>query len=132
GSSNYATVKYNSNGNQVWVARYDGPGAGNDTALKVTVDHVGNVNVTGKSSGIGTGEDLTTVKYDSNGNQVWTQRYNGPGNGDDSGSWVIVDDEGHVYVTGSTVGAGTDYDATTIKYDANGTQIWIERFNDPG
>jgi hypothetical protein len=132
GSSNYATVKYDSHGNQAWVARYDGPGAGNDTALKVTVDQVGNVYVTGKSSGIGTGEDLTTVKYDSNGNQTWVRRYNGPGNSDDSGNWVIVDHEGHVYVTGSTVGAGTDSDATTIKYDADGNQIWIRRFNDPG
>jgi hypothetical protein len=132
GSSNYATVKYDSNGNQVWVARYDGPGTGNDTALKITVDQFDNVYVTGKSSGIGTGEDLTTIKYDSNGNQTWAQRYNGSGNGDDSGNWVIVDDEGHVYVTGSTLGAGTDYDVTTIKYDTDGNQIWVQRFNDPG
>jgi Beta-propeller repeat len=132
GTYNYATVKYDSNGNQLWIARYDGPGTGNDTALQVTVDRFDSVYVTGKSSGIDTGEDLTTVKYDSNGNQIWVQRYNGPGNGDDSGSSIVVDNEGHVYVTGSTLGAGTDYDATTIKYDTNGDQMWVQRFNDPG
>jgi uncharacterized delta-60 repeat protein len=132
GSYNFATVKYNSNGNQLWIARYDGPGTGNDTALQVAVDRFDNVYITGKSSGADTGEDFTTVKYNSNGNQMWVQRYNGPGNGDDSGSSIVVDDDGYVYVTGSTLGAGTDSDATTIKYDTNGDQMWVQRFNDPG
>jgi hypothetical protein len=132
GSYNYATVKYDSNGNQLWITRYDGPGTGNDTALQVVVDRFDNVYVTGNSSGAGTGEDITTVKYDSNGNQIWVQRYNGPGNGDDWGGSIVIDDQGHVYVAASTLGVGTDDDATTIKYDTNGNQIWVQRFNDPG
>lgn len=132
GSYNYATVKYDSNGNRLWIVRYDGPGTGNDIALRIAVDRFENVYITGKSSGINTGEDFTTVKYDSNGNQMWVQRYNGSGNGDDSGISIVVDDEGHVYVAGSTLGTGTDYDATTIKYDTNGDQMWVQHFNDPG
>src|SRR5713226_2701691 len=66
-----------------WVARYNGPASGHDAANAMALDAAGNVYVTGGSTGVGTGLDCATVKYDSDGNELWVARYDGPGNGDD-------------------------------------------------
>ena len=50
----YATIKYNSYGNVIWVRRYNGPGNDYDYANALVVDGSGNVYVTGYSRGSGT------------------------------------------------------------------------------
>jgi uncharacterized delta-60 repeat protein len=130
--SDYATVKYNSSGEQQWVARYDGPGHNLDTAMAIAVDPSGNVYVTGRSTGSGANYDCATVKYSPSGQEAWVARYNGPGNGYDEGRAIAVDGSGNVYVTGPSAGSGGDFDYATIKYDASGQEEWIARYNGPG
>ena len=77
----YATVKYDSNGNQKWVARYNGAGQ-DDSAAAIAVDATGNVYVTGSSKNSGGHFTSVTIKYSATGSQVWLSRYTGPG-GDD-------------------------------------------------
>src|SRR3990170_813631 len=114
-----------------WVRRYNGPGNSSDYAYAIAVDGSGNVYVTGQSIGSGTYNDYATIKYYSNGDTAWVRRYNGPGNLDDVAYAIAVDGSGCVYVTGWSVGSGTGYDYTTIKYYPNGDTAWVRRYNGP-
>jgi len=131
-NSDYATIKYDADGNQIWAARYNGPAYGSDEANSVAVDRSGNVYVTGRSYGSGTSWDYATIKYDASGNQLWAARYNGPANGDDEANSLAVDGGGSVFVTGYSYGSGTYADYATIKYDAAGNQLWVARYNGLG
>jgi len=125
----YATVKYDTNGNKIWVTRYEG--AGFDQARAITTDSLGYVYVTGKSVGSGSGYDYVTVKYDSSdGSELWAMRYDGDLSSDDIANAIIIDNAGGVYVTGKSKGLGSDYDYVTIKYDTdNGDELWLQRYN---
>ena len=115
-ATDYATIKYDSSGNQLWVSRYNGPVNSGDGAKAIALDSTGNVYVTGYSFGSGTYTDYATVKYDTDGNEVWAARYNGPGNHHDQAQAIAVDSSGNVYVTGDSMGSGTYFDYATIKY----------------
>lgn len=129
----YVTIAYDSSGNEIWVARYDGPGKNTDFARAIATDSSGNVYVTGFSYGIGTDRDYATIKYGSSGNQLWVARYNGPGSySEDAAIAISVDFSGNVYVTGSSDGGATYYDYATIKYDSYGNELWVTRYDGPG
>lgn len=132
--SDYTTIKYDSGGNQLWVAPYNGPGNWDDYARDLAVDAGGNVYVTGESCGSGTADDYATIKYDPDGNQLWVARYNYLGYSWDFATALAVDAEGNVYVTGESQrsGSGTYRDYATVKYDSDGNQLWVARYNGPG
>ena len=125
----YTTVKYDTDGNQLWVGRYNGPSDADEFCNDVGVDVFHNVYVTGWSYGEGTGYDYATVKYDREGNQLWAQRYNGPADGEDIAGFLALDDSGNVYVTGTSAGIGTAYDYATVKYDSAGAELWVRRYD---
>lgn len=113
----YITIKYGSDSNEaVWVEEYNSSGNDYDQAVAIAVDGSGNVYVTGRSEGDGTDYDYATIKYDTNGTELWEARYNGPGSGFDIPTGIAVDDSGNVYVAGLSMGDGTDEDYVTIKY----------------
>ncbi len=130
-SDDYATIKYNSLGDTLWVRRYNGPGNNNDGASAITVNDSGNVYVTGVSYLSGTYEDYATIKYNSAGDTLWVRRYNGPGDSTDVACGIAVNGD-YVYVTGKSYGVGTFYDYATIKYNSVGDTLWVRRYNRPG
>jgi hypothetical protein len=125
----YATVKYDAAGNQLWAARYDGPGGRSDSASAVGVDASGNVYVTGYSYASDSWLDYATVKYDADGNQQWVARYDAA-RGTDEATALVVDAAGGIYVTGYSSATGAQ-DYTTIKYDGDGNQLWEMRYDGP-
>jgi len=128
----YATVRYDSSGQQQWVARYNGPGNEDDEPYAMAVDPSGNVYVTGYSTGSDSGYDYTTIKYDASGTETWVARYNGAANLLDIAYAIALDASGNVYVTGWSVGLGTGYDYATVKYDSSGQEKWVARYNGTG
>jgi uncharacterized delta-60 repeat protein len=130
-SSDYATVKYDSSGTELWAARFNGSANNDDRATSIAVDNYGNVYVTGISTGLITDYDYVTIKYNSAGTEQWTVVYNGPGNFIDYACKVAVDDSGNVYVTGWSANINGFNDFATVKYDTNGVQKWAARYHGP-
>jgi len=119
---------------QEWVRTYNGPGNGIDIAFSVATDNLGNVYVAGNSPGDTSANDITTIKYNSAGQEQWVQRYNGPGNSDDGTNGtnaIAVDSSGNIYVAGWSAGTETT-DYVVIKYNNNGDQQWAQRYNGAG
>jgi len=129
-SEDYATIMYDPNGIQLWVARYDGPIFGSDEAQAIAIDMNGNAHVTGWSQGMGTDFDYATIQYDPMGTQVWVHRYNGPVMGDDLATDLTLDIFGDVCVTGiSYGGVGLNDDIATLMIDPAGVTIWVNRYD---
>jgi WD40 repeat protein len=135
-ASDYATIAYDAlTGSTIWVERYNG-GDDGDMAFSVAVSPDGTkVFVTGESYGDSTGNDYATIAYDAaTGASIWTQRYNGPGNGtDDAFSLVMSPSGAMVFVTGTSWATSTGFDYATIAYDAvNGAPRWVRRYTGAG
>ena len=130
--SDYATIAYSSEGLPLWTNRYNGTGSGDDSASAITTDGSNNVYVTGGALGSGTGYDYVTIGYSSAGVPLWTNLYNGAGNGYDFANAVATDRSGNVYVTGlSWRGAGNEYDYATVAYSGTGVPLWTNYYNGP-
>ncbi|MBW8050970.1 MAG: T9SS type A sorting domain-containing protein [Cytophagales bacterium] len=138
----YITVKYNANGAKQWSAVYNG--AANEEPAGIAVDGAGNVYVAGSTYNT-YNDDYLIVKYNSVGAQEWAAIYDGswcssntPSNPGAVGYWCVpgdhakamtLDADGNVYVTGSSYGSGTNYDIATVKFNANGAEEWVMRYN---
>src|SRR3954447_1262937 len=127
----YYTAAYDAtSGVKLWKRRY-GARNGSATAVATTPDG-STVLVTGSSAGRSTLDDFATVAYDASiGSTLWVQRYNGPGNSDDSARALGVSPDGSkVFVTGTSQGLGTSSDYATIAYHAStGVAAWTKRYD---
>jgi hypothetical protein len=114
---------------EAWVSRFDGPASGDDELRAMVVDGAGNVYVTGSTATSETGLDYLTLKYDSDGNLIWAVQYDGPASGDDVATAIALDSQRNAFVTGYSPGIGTNRDYATIKYDPDGNEIWLARYD---
>ncbi|NQV42488.1 MAG: SBBP repeat-containing protein [Candidatus Marinimicrobia bacterium] len=124
-------IKYDSTGLLVWSSEYNGAGNSHDVARDILTDSEGNILITGYTEGLNGDRDIITLKYSAAGDQLWATTYDGPGNNDDEAMKLLVDSNGHVYVTGFSTGSLTNYDYTTIKYDGLGNETWVARYVGP-
>lgn len=123
------TMKFNSNGQILWAKKFNGPADFEDHGHVITVDDSENVYVAGKTSGIGTQDDLTLIKYDSSGNELWVRYYDGPAHNLDLGFGIDIDNNNNIYVAGISGGTENSGDIITIKYDNNGNLMWKQIYS---
>jgi WD40 repeat protein len=119
-------------GDQLWVARYDGPGHQYDDAYEIAASPDGSrVYVAGDSDGRGGSSDIATVAYDAaNGGQLWVQRYGTRNNEFDYVHDIEVSPDGtKVFITGARGNVDTASDWGTVAYDSvTGGKIWDQRY----
>lgn len=100
----YATLCYDSDGNEIWQAIFDY--VNDDRATNIGIDAAGNIYVTGQSdvnaAAIAVDYDILTLKYNSSGIQQFAQTFGGDAANDDIPAAMIVDDAGNIFIAGST------------------------------
>lgn len=117
-----------------WVRKFKG------NAHYMITDSSGNVFITGTRQ-LGTimhgseDYDIITVKYNKEGELVWTAQYNGNGSSLESTERMQLDKNGNVYITGFTdklpLGESNP-EWVTIKYNSQGVQQWATTFDTVG
>ena len=142
GLTNVFTVKYDTAGNEVWAK--SAGGMNQDAGSGIGTDRQGNAYVCGSffspalvfgtdtlhNAGAG---DLFLVKYDTNGNPIWSTGAGGTGT--DEASGISIDPNGFAYLAGSfssgILAIGTtnlnnqgNMNIFMAEYNFNGTPLW--------
>jgi outer membrane protein assembly factor BamB len=127
----YSVIKYSNSGTMLWsnvitAVNYAGGGV-----PRIAVDPAGNVFLNGGTPGATTA-DFTTVKYSSTGISLWTNRFVDPNSGTQEFDGAATDNAGNMFYTiASASPGGANYNYVTLKYAANGTAVWTNRYNAP-
>lgn len=130
-------TKYSPSGTKQWTKQL---GSWKDeTVHGVVIDSSGNAIVTGTTTGDFDGntnsghEDVFLVKFDNNGNKLWSRQLGA--SGFEGGQSLAVTLQGYVYIAGLTDG-GLDgnsnlglagYDVFLAKYGSDGTKLWTKQ-----
>lgn len=133
--SNVWLRKYDSAGNTAWTKTHNGSGNNNDQANGVVVDSAGNIYVAGNEYSSISSEKINiwVRKYDSAGNPVWTKTHNGAAvNSYDYGNAIALDGAGNVYVAGAEHASAQGTDIWVRKYDSSGNTVWTRTFSGAG
>ena len=121
----FLIIKYSASGGQSWRAYYSASLIETQCATAVTIDADGFIYVTGTAYAFGEPderENYATLKYNKYGQRKWVALYNSPPVGYDLPVAIAVDAEGVVVVTGAS-----DFKPATVKYDAEGHELWVAR-----
>jgi hypothetical protein len=111
-----------------WAANM---GNSEDSIFKTPmVSDSGNTYVGTYSINTTSGADIKVIKYDDEGQPVWTQTWTGPGSGRDQAGAITVDEE-YVYLSGTTFTSVTNnFDYVTLKLSkTTGSIIWVKTYN---
>jgi len=124
------TIKYLPSGDVIWERRFTTSTVNIEEGKAITSDNLGNIFVTGTSTGFSSSYDYMTIMYSPAGDLIWSKNYNGPGsNNFDEPRSIAADNNGNVYVAGLSQGTGTMDDIVIVKYNYSGNEVWVNRFN---
>ncbi len=123
GDDDVITICYDkADGDLLWDPTWNGAASGDDEAIGVEIDPFnGDVVVTGTSL-VGVGNnDLTALRYDSDGNLLWEKTVGRPGF-DDTAVAGTIGPAGNIYIAGDTED-GSGFDAIAVIFDEYGDVI---------
>ena len=122
--------KYNSSGVKQWSRVYRSMNNGNDVPVSIAMDSSGGIYVAGFTKSLTASYDFLLIKYNQQGDTLWSRRFNGAMNNDDRPIKVSVDRAGSIVIAGYGYVTGSSRDLVIIKYDANGNQIWQKVYSE--
>lgn len=130
-SNDIVTTKINSAGTAQWAKVFDGANNGIDTARGLTVDSGGSVYVLGDTEETQSFiYDYLTLKYDTDGNKVWTATYNTGDGNNDAPLAIALYVNGNDGLTYAMVSGAANDNLTTISYaNATGNQEWTANYD---
>jgi hypothetical protein len=124
-NADIVTIKYNTNGDTLWTARYNSLNNNVDQARSLAQAKDGSLLIAGyRYNGTALKPSFLSVKYDSSGVFKWARTYGSP----DSSNWLYdgtFDNNGNSFV----VGWLNEYAYCTIKYNANGDFKWARTYS---
>jgi hypothetical protein len=102
-----------------------------DTVYDVAFDDQGNFYITGQGSTPGQQYDIITIKYGTEGDILWLDRFNNPSNDDDFPRKLLLDGFGNIYVVGNSDIGSTDRDCVIIRYPSDSNSpTWINYYSE--
>ena len=123
-------IKYSTNGEQLWVKTFGGTSGKSDHPVGISVDNAGNAYVVANViNGANFNTDIVIVKYSPLGNEEWVKLYNGETDSTDKAIAFSMDNAGNIYIAGTTWMDANKYDYLTLKYDAQGNELWHRTYN---
>lgn len=131
--SDFGTVKYNCDGEEVWSRFFDGDRSDmhtNDEARGILIDARGYLVVHGVEGRLDGYTQPTFVKYTEDGDLLYAKKpetYYGTVRG------AVADQDGNIYATGVPTATpparGIDLQIATLMFDRNGEIVWEARYN---
>lgn len=126
--NDFYAIKYDLLGNVVWEKRY--ANGLNNEANGVTVDSIGDVIATGRSTDASFYDDFRTIKYSSSdGTILWNNIYNTGDN--DIANSAATDRNNNVIIAGQ-IGGDANWNYGILKYDSSGNVIWNTTYDSGG
>lgn len=104
-------------GAEIWAAQF-GESQG-EYGQSIALDSTGNILVTGRSTGPGTGLDFCTVKYTPNGSRVWAAAFNSGNDNDDAPVKIALDSNDRITIAGDATLRGGLSQFQLVQYQAN-------------
>ena len=123
------TVSYSPGGGLRWESIFEGNDASGGKGYTLAIDETGSIYVIGTCEDANGLSDMVTVKYDQDGNEIWTAVFHGPAGFEVLPEFVVIDPLGGICVTGFLYENGWNRDFITVKYDEYGTERWAASFD---
>ncbi|MFI5203775.1 MAG: PQQ-binding-like beta-propeller repeat protein, partial [Flavobacteriales bacterium] len=135
GNKGISLVKFSHAGEIIWERRINMTTAPNPAAVSdLKVDKNGDIILVGRMFVAGGGlYDWAVIKYDKNGNFLWSQTHNGSGTASltDLASTLDIDSIGNIVVMGyQSSPAGARW--VVRKYSSTGVVLWTQDFTSAG
>ncbi len=132
GTHDVIVARYRPDGTRKWVHSWSRGTDVDEWVEGIAADRLGNLVVCGWFAGGRAGTpDWFVVKFDRDGDRLWTKTVAGLGGGDDRARDVVVNDAGRIYVTGFIAKSVGGKDWRTAKLAPNGTTLWARGYRGP-
>lgn len=134
-------LKYSPNGDTLWQRSFNTNKVWMDIELNfIELDINGNIVLCGNYYNQSTKEDILVVKYDKDGNLLWSKTWNSSGGNTDMISFqaatdnaLALDHSGNIFVTGTVINPNISFgeDVVILKYSPDGVLQWQHIYNGP-